>query len=74
MRVKNCCCCISIEFGVMILGCLVCFDLLQEFEWFNPVRLAITLAAGGCFLNMVFNDSAKHREYFFYSYIAHCIS
>lgn len=69
MKVQNCCCFITIELGVMILGCLVWFSLLGEFDWFNPIRAAITIATGIFFLNMVLRDNEKHREYFFYLYI-----
>ena len=60
--------------GVMILGSLMCFGILNEFKYFNPIRMMVTLMCMALFFNMVFRDSAKHREYFFYSYIAFQIS
>ena len=73
MKVRTCCGCIAVDQGVLILGSLVCFNILAEFTSFNPVRAAITIACSTAFLWMVFNDSAKHREWFLYAYIAHCI-
>ena len=74
MKVQRCCCCISIDMGVMLLGTLVCFSLLNELTYFNPIRMVFTVACMCLFFNMVFRDTAKHREYFFYSYIAYQIS
>ena len=73
-ELRNCCFCISIEIGVMILGCFVWFSLLGEFDYFNPVRACITVATGSLFLNMVFKDSKQNREYFLYAFIVHLIS
>jgi len=74
MKVKKCCCCVAVDMGVMILGTLMCFGIMAEFKEFNPVRAAITVVAGSLFFLMVFRDSAKHREWFFYAYIVSCIS
>ena len=60
--------------GVMVLGTLVWFSLLNELSHFNPIRTVVTVTTGIIFFFMVFRDSAKHREYFFYSYIAFQIS
>ena len=68
MKVKKCCCCVAVDMGVMILGTLMCFGIMAEFKEFNPVRAAITVVAGSLFFLMVFRDSAKHREWFFYAY------
>ena len=70
MKVSRCCCCISIEMGVMLLGCNVWFALIDEMDWFNPIRAVITVGTGALFLLMVFKDSARHREYFFYAHLA----
>ena len=74
MKVQKCCCCVNLEIGVFILGCLVWFSLLGEITWFNPIRATITLCTGILFCLVVFDDSEKHRKYFFYSYIVHTIS
>jgi len=74
MKVKKCCCCIPVDMGVMILGSLMCFGIMAEFKEFNPIRAAITVGASFFFFLMVFRDSAKHREIFFYAYIVSCIS
>ena len=73
LKVKTCCCCLEVDTGVMILGILVWTALLSEVKDFNPVRAVITLATGSLFLLMVFRDSAKHREWFYYSYIVNSI-
>ena len=60
--------------GVMILGSLMCFGILNEFKYFNPIRMMVTLMCMALFFNMVYRDSATHRELFFYSYIVFQIS
>ena len=74
MKLKTCCCCITIDMGVMILGTIVCIGITAEIKEFNPIRAAVTIGAGSAFLLMVFKDSAKHREWFFYAYVVNCIS
>ena len=60
--------------GVMLLGSLVCFSIMNEMTYFNPVRTTVTLTCMALFFLMVFRDSEKHREYFLYSYIAFQVS
>ena len=69
MKVRTCCCCVSVEMGVMLLGCQLWFGSLEEFKIFHPLRLVATLTAGVLFLTMVFEDSKGARERFFYAFL-----
>ena len=59
--------------GVMLLGSLVWLGLLSEMTEFHPARAIMTLGTGTLFLLMVFKDSAKRREHFFYAYVVNWI-
>ena len=74
MKVKTCCCCLQVDTGVMLLGILVWFGLMSEVKYFNPVRATFTIATGIMFLVMVYRDSAKHREWFYMTYIVYSIT
>lgn len=74
MKVKSCCLCLSVEMGVMVLGCLTWASLLNEFAYFNPIRAAITVATGVVFFNMVFDDSSTNRKRFLIAYAINAVS
>ena len=74
MKVKKCCCCVPIDIGVMILGALLWFSLLGELDYFNPIRMGITVTVGCIFLFMVFQDSDDARKLFFLGYLVYQIS
>lgn len=74
MKVKSCCFCLSVEMGVMVIGCLCWASLLNEFNFFNPIRACITVATGIQFFLMVFQDSQENRKRFFFAYAIFCLS
>lgn len=74
MKVKSCCLCLSVEMGVMVLGCLSWAALLNEFAYFNPVRAAITVVTGVIFLDMVREDSRENRKRFLIAYAINTVS
>ena len=73
MKVKTCCCCLSLEAGAIIIGVLQCVamvTLFSNFLWPRFIILAISILF---FLNMVVNDNEKHRKWFFIVYVVCCI-
>ena len=68
MRLDNCCCCISIWKGTMIIGCLLFTDLLVELKYPSNIRLIVKLITIACFLTMVWRDLELTRMIFFFVY------
>ena len=48
--VNNCCCCVSVKTGTLILSIIVCLSLFQEIEEWNPIRFGFNIACASIFL------------------------
>ena len=67
---KSCCCCFSVKTGAFLIGVLMMFDLLNEFEYFNMLRCLIKLIVVGTFLWMLLHDNKDSRKWFFIAFVA----
>ena len=65
---SNCCCCISVRTGTMLLGFFTLLGLLNEINEFIPIRLAANGIVSVAFLLMVMDDTEGKRKLFFYCY------
>ena len=68
MQVQNCCCCIGVRTGALILGIFCILGLLQELEEFYPLRMAANGLGAGAFILMILKDSEFRRRLFFYCF------
>ena len=73
-KVERCFCCVPIRPAINIIGFWMCLTLLGQTKHFQPVLFVFNVAALGTFLFMVQQDTAKHREYFFYVFMSYMIS
>ena len=65
-RIQGCCCCVDLKMGTYLMGALVVLSLLEELDYFNPIRLLVTVMTISFFFMMVSDDSERNRQYFFF--------
>ena len=70
VKISNCCCCISIETGTIILGVLGCLGILQYLAVFELFGFLLTLAVVISFVTMLISNQAITRLLFLIAYIA----
>ena len=70
VKISNCCCCISIETGTIILGVLSCLNILQYIAKFELMGFMLTLAVCIAFVAMLVSNQAITRLLFLITYIA----
>ena len=70
VKVSNCCCCISVEVGVIILGVLACLNILEFIITFELFGFLLSLAVVGTFIAMLVKNMAVTRLAFLIAYIA----
>ena len=70
VKVSNCCCCISVEVGVIILGVLGCLNLIEFIMTFELFGFLLSLAVVGSFITMLVKNMAVTRLVFLIAYIA----
>ena len=70
-KVKNCCCCVTIAQGALIIGALHAFGLLIGLMSMNPIKIAFELFTGLTFLRMVYRDNEQSRLLFFTAFVVY---
>ena len=68
MRVKKCCFCIPVAFGVKILGALDILSLLNSIVKGDVFGLFLLLAPAVFFVLMLINDCKRNRMLFFLAF------
>ena len=71
--VDNCCFCIDIETGVMVLGTLACFGIINDIFHFQELRMILEVLLFISFLVMLANNKSCTRLLFLFAYVLHYI-